>query len=83
MNTYSFRTIIEPDDPSGYHGYVPRLKGVHTTGNTIDEVKKNLREAIQCHMEGLLKDNIPIPNEEDAVEVIQTFSTRGFSATYA
>ena len=39
---YNFRTIIEPDKPSGYHGFVPLLKGIHTQGETIEEVKKNL-----------------------------------------
>ena len=57
MNTYTFRTIIEPDE-KGYHGFVPLLKGVHTVGNTIEETKKNLNEAIRCHIEGLLKDGI-------------------------
>lgn len=83
MKIYSFRTIIEPDDPAGYHGYVPHLKGVHTSGDTIDEVKKNIRDAIRCHIEGLIKDGEPIPSEEDAIEVIQTFSPKDFRSSYA
>ena len=47
MKTYTYRTIIEPDD-KGYHGFVPLLKGVHTSGKTIEETKKNLDEAIRC-----------------------------------
>ena len=70
---YTFRTIIEPDE-KGYHGFVPLLKGVHTVGKTIEETKKNLHEAIQCHIEGLVKDGILPPQEQDAVEAIQTFS---------
>lgn len=83
MNTYSFRTIIEPDDPNGYHGFVPVLKGVHTCGRTIDEVKKNLNDAIRCHIEGLLKDGIPVPKEDNMIEIIQTVSTSSLSHTYA
>jgi predicted RNase H-like HicB family nuclease len=61
MNTsYSFRAIIEPDDPKGYHGFVPRLRGVHTFGDSIAETKKNLKEAIRCHLEGLMKDGISL-----------------------
>ena len=74
MKSYSFRTIIEPDDPKGYHGYVPSLPGVHTCGDTIEEVKQNLRDAIRCHLEGLTKDGLPIPQEEHTLEIIQTFS---------
>lgn len=51
-NIYTFRVIIEPDEPKGYHGFVPILKGLHTCGETIEEVKKNLREAIKCHIQG-------------------------------
>ncbi len=73
MKTYTFRTIIERDE-KGYHGFVPLLRGVHTVGETIEETKKNLDEAIRCHVEGLLKDNILPPQERDAVEAIRTLT---------
>ena len=73
LKTYTFRTIIEPDE-KGYHGFVPLLSGVHTVGDTIEETKKNLEEAIRCHLEGLLKDNIEPPHEQDTIEFIQTFT---------
>lgn len=73
MKIYTYRTIIEPDE-KGYHGFVPLLRGVHTVGNTIEETKKNLEEAIRCHLEGLQKDDITPPQEKDSVEVIQTIS---------
>jgi len=38
-NPYTFRVIIEPDEPSGYHGFVPLLSSLHTYGKTISEVK--------------------------------------------
>ena len=73
MKTYTYRTIIEPDE-KGYHGFVPLLRGVHTIGKTIEETKKNLDEAIQCHLEGLIKDNILPPQEQNTLESIQTFT---------
>lgn len=73
---YTFRVIIEPDRPRGYHGFVPLLKGVHTQGETIEEVKRNLREAIICHLQGLLKDKEDIPREGDVLELIQTISPK-------
>lgn len=71
MKIYTYRTIIEPDE-KGYHGFVPLLKGVHTVGNTIEETKDNLEEAIRCHLEGLRKDGITPPQEKESIEVIQT-----------
>ncbi|NOY35906.1 MAG: type II toxin-antitoxin system HicB family antitoxin [bacterium] len=76
MKLYSFRTIIEPDEPRGYHGFVPLLKGIHTCGETVQEVKKNLKEAIRCHVYGLMKDGEDIPREEDTFESVESFSEK-------
>ncbi len=79
---YVFRTIIEPDDPRGYHGYVPALPGVHTSGKTIEETKENLRDAIICHLQGLVKDKQPLPrNDEDTIELIEKFQLTDFAST--
>jgi predicted RNase H-like HicB family nuclease len=79
MENYAFRIIIEPDQPTGYHGFVPLLKGVHTCGRTIDEVKKNLKEAVKCHIQGLIKDKQPVPQEGETMELIQTFTNKELS----
>lgn len=81
MRIYTFRIIIEPDEPKGYHGFVPLLKGVHTFGLTIEEVKKNLKEAIKCHVQGLKKDKEKIPQEGEVFELIQSFSPNELNLT--
>lgn len=81
LKPYIFRAIIEPDKPKGYHGFVPLLSGLHTCGDTIEEVKKNLKEAIICHIQGLVKDSEPVPKEEDTFEFIQTFSEKELAAS--
>ena len=68
---YTFRVILESESPKGYHGFVPLLKGVHTQGGTLDEVKHNLKEAIICHLQGLQKEHLAIPREEESLEYIQ------------
>jgi len=78
MELYSYKVIIEPEEGKGYHGFVPLLKGVHVCADTIDETKNDLKEAIKCHIQGLLKDNERIPREEDTFESIITFSDAGF-----
>lgn len=62
MNVYTYRIIIEPDGKY-YHGYVPSLPGCHTFGKTIDETKKNLREAIEVYIESLIDDKQKIPQD--------------------
>jgi len=73
---FTFRIIIEPEKGGGYHGFVPLLRGLHTNGDTLEEVKKNLNEAIICHLQGLKKDKEAIPLEENALELVQTFSEK-------
>ena len=72
MKAYTFRAIIEPDE-DGYHGYVPALPGCHTCGDTIEETKENLREALTLFMASLLDDGEPIP-EEDFIEFHPTIT---------
>lgn len=79
MKIYTFRVIIEPDENNTYHGYVPSLPGCHTWGESIEETKENLKDAIKCHVQGLLLDNEAIPEEGETFELIQTFSEKEFA----
>jgi len=49
---YQFTVVIEPDE-QGFHAYVPSLPGCHTFGDTIDEVRANIAEAIELHIEAM------------------------------
>lgn len=66
----TFRTIIERDGKY-YHGYVPSLPGCHTQGDTIEETRKNLKEAIEGILLVMKKYKQPIPSDE-GIEVIET-----------
>ena len=54
MRYYSFEIIIEkePED-EGYFAYSPTLPGCFSNGKTIEETKRNIREAISLHWESL------------------------------
>lgn len=73
MKTHTYRTIIERDGDS-YHGYVPALPGCHTAGDTIEETRNNLREAIQGILLSMKKHGDPIPSD-DSVETFETIDT--------
>ncbi|MBA4181100.1 MAG: hypothetical protein C0506_10975 [Anaerolinea sp.] len=62
MADYSFTAVIEPDDDS-FHAYVPALPGCHTFGDTIDEARANLIEAVELHIACLIEDGIEVPHE--------------------
>lgn len=73
--SYTYRIIIEPDGKH-FHGYVPALSGCHTFGKTINDTKKNLREAIEVYLEDLVADRKPIPKDA-SFESFETVSLRG------
>jgi len=55
-----YAIIIEKTE-NNYSAYVPDLPGCVTTGNTIQEVEENIKEAISFHLEGLQIEGLPIP----------------------
>lgn len=75
MKNLTFRTIIEKDGKM-YHGFVPALPGCHTQGETIEEARKNLREAIAGYLKTLKSKNLPLPSDEG----FETFETIAFHA---
>lgn len=64
MAIYQFTVVIEPDE-SGFHAYVPALPGCHTFGETIDEARKNIVEAMELHIQCMLEDGESIPVERE------------------
>lgn len=59
----TYRMIIRKDGDH-YRGFVPSLSGCHTQGTSIDETKKNLKEAIEVWIESRAALGWPIPKEE-------------------
>lgn len=57
----SYTVVIEPAEEGGYTVHVPALPGCFSEGDTLEEAKANAAEAIQCHVEGLIKDGDPVP----------------------
>jgi predicted RNase H-like HicB family nuclease len=61
----SFKAVVEKDSSTGlFVGYVPGLPGAHTQGETLDELRNNLREVIEM----ILEDGEPLL-EGEFVEV--------------
>ena len=51
-----------------YSAYVPDLPGCLSVGDTLDEVKAEIREAIAFHLAGLRQDGLPIPKPSSVAE---------------
>lgn len=71
MKFHTYRVIIEPDEHGTFHGYVPSLPGCHTWGETIEETRRNIRDAIDTYLRSLAADGEKIP-EDKGIEVIES-----------
>jgi len=76
MTNVTYRIIVEPDEKGTYHAYVPALRGCHTWGESIDEARKNIRDAIDVYIRSLIADGEKVP-EDKGVELLETVSFRG------
>jgi predicted RNase H-like HicB family nuclease len=65
MNRYLI--VIEPTE-SGFPAYSPDLPGCIVAGGTRSEVEREMRDAIEFHLEGLRLEGqeVPQPRSEDA-----------------
>lgn len=53
--------IIIEKTKTGYSAYSPDIEGCIATGGTREEVEKNMKEAIEFHLDGLREDGYDIP----------------------
>ncbi len=57
----NFPIAIHKDKKSDFGVTVPDLPGCFSAGSTMEEAIENAKEAILCHVEGLLADQEPVP----------------------
>jgi predicted RNase H-like HicB family nuclease len=53
-----------------YSAYSPDLPGCVATGVTHDEVTRNMYEAIEMHVRGLIEDELPVPESHSLAEYV-------------
>jgi predicted RNase H-like HicB family nuclease len=59
------RIVIHEADEGGYWAEVPALPGCYSQGETLAELRKNIREAIACHLD------VPLPKSSSKKMRIQ------------
>ena len=52
--------VIEKSE-TGFSAYSPDLPGCVSTGTTVEETERNMREAIEFHIEGLRAEGYEVP----------------------
>jgi len=61
--------IIKDEEP--YYGEIPSIKGIWATGKTLEECRKNLKEALEDYIIISLEKHLSLP-EIDGIRITTT-----------
>jgi len=65
------RFLIVVEEANGnYSTYSPDLPGCVATGETREEAERNMYQAIEMHLHGLIEDHQPIPEPHASAEYV-------------
>jgi predicted RNase H-like HicB family nuclease len=65
-----YAIVIENAGPT-FSAYVPDLPGCVATGANVDEVQREIREAIELNLKGMREDGDPIPQPSSSVQYVE------------
>lgn len=74
QDLYRCGILLCPEPEGGYSVYVPELPGVVSEGETTDEAKRNIAEALRGVLRTYRQDDQPIPWQKDAKPLQETGS---------
>ena len=63
MAKYDYTVIYEGLSKGGYQVIIPALPGIVSYGRTLPEAREMARDAVICHVKGLLKDGEEVPED--------------------
>jgi predicted RNase H-like HicB family nuclease len=63
--------VIERAADGSYSAYVPDLPGCTSCGDTVDELKQNIREAVALYIESLRDHGESVPAPSTSVDVVE------------
>lgn len=66
---HRFLIVVEKAN-GNYSAYSPDLPGCAATGESREEVERNMHEAVQMHVQALREDGLPIPETQSFAEYI-------------
>ncbi len=63
--------VIEKAVDGSYSAFVPDLPGCTTSGDTIDDVKRQIKEAVETYIDSLREHKEPIPAPSSIADVVE------------
>ena len=61
MREFGYTVLFEPAEEGGFVAFCPALPSLVTEGDTFEETRLHVTEAIKGYLESLVKDGEPIP----------------------
>ncbi len=74
MSNIEMTAVFEPCDEGGYIAYIEEIPGINSQGETIEEAKENLSEAINLMFEERRSSHIRNKKETIKKLITQTLS---------
>ena len=68
-----YAIVIEKGE-GNYSAYVPDLPGCVAVGDTVEETRREVQEAIEFHIEALRADGLPVPEPSSHVRYVDVAS---------
>jgi len=68
----TFLVAIHKDPSSSFGVSVPDLPGCVSAGDTVNEALVMAAEAIKLHLEGMLEDNVELPEPTEDIEKLRS-----------
>ena len=62
--------VIEKANDGSFSAYVPDLPGCTTCGDSIDEVKANIKDAVALYVDSLRDSKEPIPQPTSITDFV-------------
>lgn len=70
MRDFELTIVIERDEDGRFLAICPALQGCYTEGESEDEARELIADAIRLHIESRLERGEPIPDEVSTEKVV-------------
>jgi predicted RNase H-like HicB family nuclease len=63
--------IVIEETATGFSAYSPDVPGCVATGNTLDEIQREMKDAIAFHLDGLKEEGLQLPEPHTSSSYVE------------
>lgn len=65
--------VVFEQTPNSFGAYAPDVPGCGSAGETRDEIRANIREALSIHIEEMVRDGEPVPEPRMSISEAMSY----------